>query len=90
MCLSVCRAFAPSAVFDFEGLDSVPKIRRLVEVAVVDTLGLENSVARNRTLAALAQAAVGLLEKGELEERFNALERVVGARPQNILKRGRR
>jgi len=49
-------------------------VRRLVEVAVLDTLGLENSVARNRTLAYLAQTAARLLETGELEERLRALE----------------
>src|SRR5690349_12934365 len=69
-----------SGAFDFEGLDSVVKIRRLIEVAAVDTLGLENSVARNRTLASLAQAAVGLLEKGEFETRLNELESVLEPR----------
>ena len=63
-----------SGVYDFEGLGSIQSIRRLVEVAVVDTFGLENSVARNRTLAYLAQTATKLLEVGELETRVAALE----------------
>jgi hypothetical protein len=67
-----------SGVYDFEGLGSVPAIRRLVEVAVLDTFGLENSVARNRTLAYLAQTAAKLLEVGELEQRVAALEAAVG------------
>ena len=66
--------------FDFEGLGTVVTIRRLVEVAVLDTLGLENSVARNRTLAYLAQVAAGLLEKGELEERLAAIEATLAPR----------
>ena len=39
-----------SGVYDFEGLDTVPRIRRLIEVAALDTLGLENSVNRSRDL----------------------------------------
>ena len=66
-----------SGAFDFEGLNSIPKIRRLVEVASLDTLGLENSVARSRTLAYLAQTAVRLLEAGEFEERLKAIEAIV-------------
>jgi hypothetical protein len=48
-----------------------------VQIAVVDTLALDNGVARNRTLGFLAQAAMGLLEKGEMEERVATLEQTV-------------
>ena len=44
------------------------------EIAVFDTLGLDNSLARSRTLIAAAQAAARLLEAGELEARIAALE----------------
>src|SRR5881396_1177722 len=63
-----------SGVYDFEGLGSIAQVRRLVEVAVIDVLGLENSIARGRILGALAQTAASLLEKGEFEERMSALE----------------
>src|SRR5258708_29057477 len=69
-----------AAIYDFEGLDTVPRIRRLVEVAAVETLGLENSVNRNRTLIAAAQSAAKLLEVGEHEERLADLEEVMGPR----------
>jgi len=75
-----------AGAYDPEGLDSVPKIQRLVEVAALDTLGLENSVARNRTLASLATTAVGLLEKSDFEERLVQLEHVMETR----LKGGKR
>ncbi len=75
-----------SGVYDFEGLDSVQQVRRVVEIAVVDTFALENSVARNRTLAYLAQVAVNLLEKGELEDRVEALESVM--RPRLVERSG--
>jgi hypothetical protein len=70
-----------SGAYDFEGLGSIPQIRRLVEVAALDALGLDNSVQRARALAYLAQVAAGLHEKGELEERIKALEAVMGTRP---------
>jgi hypothetical protein len=66
--------------YDFEGLGSVQQIRRLVEVAVLDVLGLENSINRARTLAYLAQTAAKLLEVGEHEERLAALEAVMEPR----------
>ncbi len=66
-----------ASAYDFEGLETVSQIRRLVEVAAVDTLSLENSVARSRSLAYLAQVSVNLLEKGSLDERLRALEESV-------------
>lgn len=68
------REVAVSGAYEFEGLQTVDQIRRLVAVAVVDTLSLENSIARSRTLAYLAQTALRLLEVGELEKRVATLE----------------
>lgn len=50
--------------YDIEGLGDVPSIRRLVEVAALDTLSLENSTPRARTLISAAVAAAKLLEVG--------------------------
>jgi hypothetical protein len=69
-----------SGAYDLEGLDDVPKIRRLLEIAVTDTLSLENSIARSRTLAYLAQVALKTLEVGEFEARLEALEATMGPR----------
>jgi hypothetical protein len=69
-----------AVAYDFEGLESIPLIRRLVEVATLDALALENSLARVRALGYLAQVAVQLLEKGEHEERLQAIESVLGPR----------
>ena len=68
------REVAVSGAFDFVGLEHVGDIRRLLEVAVLDTLGLENSIARARTLAYLATTAIKLLEVGEFELRLASLE----------------
>ncbi len=66
--------------YDFDGLETVADIRRILMIAAVDTLGLDNSIPRSRTLVSLAVAAAKLLETGELEERLAALEAAVHGR----------
>jgi hypothetical protein len=66
-----------AAAFEVSGLTSVPEIRRLIEIAALDTLGLDNGVARNRTLLAAAMTALKALETGDQEERIRALEAAV-------------
>ncbi len=68
-----------SGAYDFAGLGSIEAVRRILEIAAIDALGLENSVARARVLIAAALAAAKLLETGELEERLATLEAVVRA-----------
>ena len=69
-----------AGAYEFKGLEAVIDIRRLLEIAVLDTLSLENSVARSRTLAYLAQTALKCLEAGELEDRLALLEAAVRSR----------
>ena len=69
-----------AAAYDLEGLATVDQIRRLLEIAVADTLGLENSIARSRVLAYLAQVALRVVEAAELQERVAALETAMGPR----------
>ena len=64
--------------YDFEGLASIDSIRRLVEIAAIDALGLENSIARSRLLISAAGGAAKLLEVGELEARLKVLEAAIG------------
>ncbi|MFV2064264.1 MAG: hypothetical protein ACC726_12240 [Chloroflexota bacterium] len=63
-----------ASAYDLESLTTVAALRRLLEIAALDTLGLENSVARSRTLVAVVAAGSRLLEVGELEARLTALE----------------
>ena len=65
--------------YDFGGVGAVEGIRRILEIAVFDTLGLENSVARSRALAYLAQIALRALEVGELEDRLASVEGAINA-----------
>jgi hypothetical protein len=69
-----------AGAYEFGGLATIPDIRRLLEVATIDTLSLENSVARSRTLAYLAQTALKCLEVGDLEDRLALLEAAVRSR----------
>ncbi len=68
------REVAVAGAYEFAGLESITGIRRILVVAVLDTLGLEISIARARPLAYLAATATRLLETGELEERLAYLE----------------
>lgn len=74
------KEVAVGGAFDFEGLGTVPQIRRLIEVAAIDTLSLENSVSRSRTLAYLAHTAAQLLQAGELESRLERIEQALEPR----------
>jgi len=74
------REKATSEVYAWGGLGKLREVQRILEVAVVDTLGLENSPARSRTLGYLASLSLKTLEIGELEERVAALERLLSER----------
>ena len=67
-----------ASAYDIESLVSVAALRRLLEIAALDCLALENSLARSRTLVAIVTAGSKLLEVGELEARLAALEAAIG------------
>ena len=64
--------------YELAGLRSVPAIQRLLEIATLDTLALENSIAR--ALTYICQTALKCLEVGELEERLSRLEASLAGR----------
>ena len=79
-----------SAAYEVGELDSVQDLRRLLQIAVVDTLSLDNSIARSRTLGYLTQIGAALVEKAELAERLTSIETALGprlARPEPVRKR---
>ena len=69
-----------AGAYDFEGLATTIDLRRVLEIAALDALGLENSIARVRSLTAIVQVGARLLEVGEFEARLEALEGVVRPR----------
>lgn len=70
-----------AGAYDFAGLGTIESIRRILEIATIDALGLENSIVRARVLISAALAAAKLLETGELEDRLAALESAMGVGP---------
>ena len=74
------REGAIVGAFEVGELDTVADLRRLLQIAVIDTLGLENSISRSRTLGYLTQVGATLLERGEMEERLEALEETLNPR----------
>ncbi len=73
-----------AAVYGVEELGSIAGYQRLLQVAAYETLALDNSVARNRTLVAVVTAGAKLLETGELEERLAALEAVSASNREHV------
>ncbi len=67
-------------VYDFEGLGSTSDIKRLLEIAVFEVLQLENSIQRVRALAYIARVAGANLKTQELEDRIQAIERILSPR----------
>ena len=74
------REATVAVAFDLDGLDTTTGIRRLIEIATTDTLGLDNSIPRNRALGYLAGMAQRNLEIGDMEERISSLEQAVSGR----------
>jgi hypothetical protein len=71
------KAKSVATIYDFSGLRTVESAQRLLETAALETLALENSIARNRTLISAAAGAGKLIEAGDLEERVGLLETAV-------------
>lgn len=64
-----------SGAYELAGVRSVDDLLRVVEIAIFDLLGLENSIARARALLHGALVGSNLLKVGEIETRLEALER---------------
>ena len=67
-----------TAVYDLGDPGTIEGAVRLLHIAALDTLALENSVARNRTLVAVASTSVRVIEAADLADRVAALESAVG------------
>ena len=68
------------AAYDFEGLNTVEQLQRLLQIAVVDLLALENSVARSGKIITAVSAGAKLVEVGDLAERIASIEAAMGPR----------
>jgi hypothetical protein len=71
------REAALIGAYDLAGLDRLAVLERVLEIALLDTLGLDNSLKRSRTLGYLVGIGTRLRQEGETEERLRALEAAV-------------
>ena len=74
----VNRRRSKAAPGDAPRLRDVPSVQGILEQAVADTLALENSVQRTRTVAYLATVLLSALEKSDFEQRLSDLEARLG------------
>lgn len=72
--------------YELGGLNDAEGIRRILEIAAIDALGLDNSIPRARVLVAIVDAGVRLLGSRELEDRILALEMAKKAERQRPFK----
>ena len=72
-----------ASVYGFGGLRTIEDNQALLETVAVETLALENSVARNGTLTRIVTAGARLLELGDLETRLAALEAATAAKARD-------
>lgn len=77
-------------VHDIETLDSVAAIRRVLEIALSDSLGLARSPIRARVLIALANAAANLLQTAELEQGLRTVKDALSGRARTGSPRARK
>ena len=71
------REVTLSAAFDFQGLETIDGIHRLLQIAATDALAMESSPARSRQLVYIALAALRVLEVRDFEQRLMGLEQSV-------------
>lgn len=79
------REVSLAHAYDLSGLASAAEVVRLLEIAVFDTLSLENSPARSRAIAQISSVAIRAHEVMTLDERLRLLEqqtRQTGRRAQ--------
>jgi hypothetical protein len=69
-----------ATIYDFSGLRSIEGAQRLLETAAIETLALENSISRNRTLISAAAGAGKLIDVGDHEDRIRSLEAMAESR----------
>ena len=66
-----------ASIYGFGGLRTIEDNQALLETAAIETLAIENSIARNRTLASIAATGAKLIEVGDLQTRIELLEAAV-------------
>lgn len=63
-----------AGAYNIDALKTADDIRRVVEIGVLDTLALDNSVARSRALFWGCVVLIKLFEVSDIDERLQAVE----------------
>ncbi len=71
-----------AGAYGIEALETADDIRRVIEIAVIDALSLENSIPRSRALLWGSAVYLKFLEVTTLEERLQAVEAALRPRRQ--------
>lgn len=69
-----------ATIYGFGGLRTIEDNQALLETITIETMALENSIARNRAVNSMLATGLRLVETGELEARVQALEAAAGQR----------
>lgn len=69
-----------ATIYGFGGLRSIEDHQSLLETMTIETLALENSIARNRLVNSFILTGAKLIEVGDLAARVAAIEASVGPR----------
>ncbi len=67
-----------------ENLDSIEGLRRFVEIAAFDLLGMETSTTRCYAIARVGEVLLKLHDKGQFEQGFADIRAAMGARSPDL------
>jgi hypothetical protein len=67
-----------ATIYGFGGLRTLEDNQALLETITIETMALDNTIARNRAVNAMLATGIRLVEIGELEARLGALEAATG------------
>ena len=68
-----------ASIYGFHGLRTVEDLQTLLETVTIETLALENTIARNRAIGGFLSVGAKLIEVGEIEARLAVLELATGS-----------
>lgn len=74
---------AVATIYGFNGLRTIEDLQSLLETLVTETMALDNSLSRNRTVGGFVTIGAKLLETGDLAERIAVLEALQADKPED-------
>jgi hypothetical protein len=84
------RETTVAVAYKVDGVETIPELRRVLEIVILDALGMDNTVARGRLLVSAVVAAAKLTENGEIALQIARLHDVLKPRIEQEKARRRR